>query len=220
MKNKIKPILFGTPMVQAILEDRKNQTRRLIKPQPELKENSGYNTKGAAYGVGTSKKETDHNFISCVSKIQKGDILWVRETFADLKNGHNEQYYTYKGDGYYEKPDWNWKPSIFMPKAACRIFLEVTNVRVERLQDIYEDDAINEGIDIIEQDEAYRDYDGGGWGCYATAKGSFFSLWNSINGKDSWKENPWVWVYDFKRVVKPKNFLNTNSEAVSNLNSI
>lgn len=203
MKNKIKPILFGAPMVQAILESRKTQTRRLIKPQPELTETSGFNTKGAAYGLGFSRKETDHNFISCVSKIQKGYILWVRETFADCINGHNEQYYTYKADGYYEKPDWKWKPSIFMPKAACRIFLEVTNVRVERLQDISEKDAENEGILK----------DSNGWKCYThrnfiaeKAKESFETLWHSINGKDSWEENPWVWVYDFKVIEKPSNF--------------
>jgi hypothetical protein len=108
-----------------------------------------------------------------------------------------------------------WKPSIFMPKIACRIFLEVTNVRVERLNDISESDAIAEGIyakpgsvsgtrwytKFISKTEARLE------GLFTeSAKECFKSLWESINGKESWEANPWVWVYDFKRVEKPENF--------------
>jgi len=251
MKNNIKPILFGTPMVQAILEKRKNQTRRLIKPQPE---DGTYNK------LIYKEKELTLNSLRNYAKYQIGDILWVRETTRigawDLENG--VMAFDYKASPELNNTPWNlmqepwfeeevikiadelsakginpdktghyqwepgqsplkWKPSIFMPKAACRIFLEVTNVRIERLQDISENDAINEGILK----------DGKGWKCYTlsnflaeTGKDSFETLWISINNYKSWELNPWVWVYDFKRVVKPKNFLNTNSEAVSNLNSI
>lgn len=100
-----------------------------------------------------------------------------------------------------------------MPKAACRLFLEITNIRVERLQDISEDDAIREGIksEIFTpnsekcyyfypcndlRDDSYIDL----------PKTSFYSLWQSINGPESWDENPWVWVIEFKRVNKPENF--------------
>jgi hypothetical protein len=105
-----------------------------------------------------------------------------------------------------------WKPSIFMPKKKCRIFLEITDVRVERLQDISEEDAIAEGIkktwinDDIKQCR-FKNYINDGKGSKSPID-SFNSLWVSINGKDSWKANPWVWVYEFKVVEKPKDFPN------------
>lgn len=214
------PILFSTPMVQAILEGRKTQTRRMIKPQPELTDNSGFNYKGAAYGLGFSKEGTDKNFISCVSKIQKGEILWVRETFeivpienasvyTNESNVRNEVRYKADGEDSFEK----WKPSIFMPKAACRIFLEVIDVRVERLQEISEGDAIAEGVRYWSDDNdenlldaIFKDYITGDRNLVSSYS-SFRSLWLSINGLESWDANPWVWVYDFKQVEKPDNFI-------------
>lgn len=101
-----------------------------------------------------------------------------------------------------------WKPSIFMPREAARIFLEVTDVRAERLQDISEEDAIAEGVEVIGNaigTPQYRDYlnrngdhSAGGWPVI-----SFQSLWEYINGAGSWETNPWVWVYSFKRIEKP-----------------
>jgi hypothetical protein len=97
-----------------------------------------------------------------------------------------------------------WKPSIHMPKATARIWLEITNVRVERLHDISEDDAKEEGVEKSSANiEFYRNYVDEGWEL-PTATQSFFSLWHSINGIESWKANPWAWVIEFKRIEKPK----------------
>lgn len=201
---KTKPILFSTPMVQAILDGRKTQTRRICKIQP--KEWQGYKK----YGDGTfniAGPDFDSNDIEAKYKV--GDIMWVRETTAKMFEIHEELVgkdkedmgYWYKTDGelseapfYIEGHKWN--PSIFMPREACRIFLEVTNIRVERLQDISESDAISEGINpksgVVNANHA---------------KNCFQSLWQMINGTQSWHDNPWVWVYDFKRVERPENFL-------------
>ena len=114
-----------------------------------------------------------------------------------------------------DKPLSGWKPSIFMPKEAARIFLKVTNVRVEKLQDISEEDAIAEGIAVSSKVGSdghyyYKDYNDTtdwpevGW---MHASTSFQTLWQSINAKKyPWESNPWVWVYDFERIEKPKNF--------------
>ena len=89
-----------------------------------------------------------------------------------------------------EKYGYKWKPSIFMPREACRIFLKVTNVRVERLQDISDHDVIAEGI-VMEKTP------------FIEPCNAFASLWESINGIGSWALNPWVWVYEFKQIEKP-----------------
>lgn len=162
-----KPILFNTQMVRAILDGRKTCTRRIVKPQP-----------------------TAHYGVQCIKPpYQPGDILYVRETWKKAPNG----YY------YYE--DWQrddiadvtkWKPSIHMPKEAARIWLKVTNVRVERLQDMTDDDAEAEGC---------FDYT-------STALG-FPDVWDSTIKKSDldrygWTANPWVWVIEFERFEKPK----------------
>lgn len=219
---KIKPILFSTPMVQAILNGTKTQTRRIIKKQPfnaksdiicqldDFKEG----TWGAKFKYFGEERYEITNLFKPLAQI--GDILWVRETWSLVpKSAYSKELlfpYTdssniiYKAsfDRAFSSP---WKPSIHMPKIAARIFLKVTGVRIERLQDISEKDAIAEGIKVIEVDEAYFDYEFNGEnGSYATARGSFNSLWCKINGKDSWSSNPWVWVYEFERVDKPENF--------------
>lgn len=194
---KLKPILFSTEMVQAILEGRKKMTRRVIKPQPKE--------------IGNDKllfKDRERTKVSFLNecKYQINDILWVRETYSPghIENGSNTGW-QYKADN--KGQNIKWKPSIFMPKEAARIFLKVKNIRLERLQDISEEDAIAEGIIKIadygntgyklytEPDAAYSDID---------ALESFESLWNSINGEDSWKENPYVWVIEFERIAKPE----------------
>lgn len=199
-----RPILFSTPMVQAILDGRKTQTRRIIKPQP---------TKQLSFSD-TFKKHWSENVSDLKlpyfeAKYQIGDIMWVRETWSEgcIENGEHTGI-RYKADD--ENFKVKWRPSIFMPKSACRIFLKVTNVRVERLQDISEQDAIAEGIESNENDmpayfHCYKDY------CINNnfdldALGSFQTLWQSINGKENWKSNPWVWVYDFERVERPLGF--------------
>lgn len=211
----IKEILFKTNMVQALLAGRKTVTRRIIKSRH----------KSGLFRV--CKRKTDDTITEISSldwdampmndcandiqpKYQVGDVLWVRETY-NYNPATNK--FQYKAD--YDTPAKGtrfWKPSIFMPRAAARFFLEVTAVRVERLQDITEADAIREGI------ESFRPVPGDGptqtiYKNYLTNKYtevfpvvSFMTLWESINGKGSWEANPWVWVYEFKPVEKPENF--------------
>ncbi len=240
MATQYKPILFSTEMVQAILEGRKTQTRRILKPQPDFNkawENLGFSEN--KFGIKTDLEIPDidvtGNFLGVSSpieidgfkatgmcipnipiKIHKGDILWVRETWQTTWNENKKSWDTiYKADGGYWIDDdgiMKWKPSIYMPKKRARIFLEVTNVRVERLQDITEEDAIAEGIkktwinDDIKQCK-FKNYINDGKGSKSPID-SFISLWKKINGEDSWNANPWVWVYEFKQVHHPKDFLN------------
>lgn len=138
------------------------------------------------------------------------DVLWVRETFLwvmldhapDLLEGaRNRNQYVYKAsvhqdwiDYAKEKYGYKWTPSIFMPKAACRIFLRVTARRAERLKDISRGDAMSEGCPFPNMAKGPNPIE---W---------FFNLWTSINGKDSLEKNPWVWVISFERIEKPENF--------------
>ena len=184
----IKPILFNTEMVRAIMDGRKSCTRRIIKPQPQ-----GY------FEVSEEPLyiyDTDGKQGKITPPYQPGDILYVRETWKQAPNG----YY------YYE--DWQrndiadvtkWKPSIHMPKEATRIWLRVTDVRVERLQDIDGKGCVKEGIE-----EEPLKYVGDEF-----VKGMFHDLWDSTIKKSdldrySWDANPWVWVIEFERCEKPK----------------
>jgi len=207
----MKPILFSTPMVQAILDGRKNMTRRVVKPQPRP-ENS--------YFGGEVISSTDKNLIGCVGfcrsalaisdhdyarpKYQPGDVLWVRETWAkpeDVANYHFDP--ELKPGEHLMKADMTnptditikWRPSIFMPKTAARIWLRVNDVRVERVQDITEEDAENEGISAVHHLK----------GGYHSARENFSNLWDSLNAKRGygWDTNPWVWVISFERCEKP-----------------
>lgn len=219
MATQYKPILFSTEMVQAILEGRKTQTRRIIKPQPILGDGTWDVRNIHEYFYDNGKfisvpKLNTENHKSV--KIKTGDILWVRETWQTTWNENKKSWDTiYKADGGYWIDDdgiMKWKPSIYMPKKRARIFLEVTNIRVQRLQEISEEDAIAEGIkktwinDDIKQCK-FKNYINDGKGS-KSAIDSFISLWEKINGEDSWNVNPWVWVYDFKQVHHPKDFLN------------
>jgi hypothetical protein len=124
-----------------------------------------------------------------------------RETFV-YRDKHNKFYY--KADHTEAEPYAHngWKPSIFMPRAACRLFLEITDVRIERLRDISEEDAIKEGVLHYKfcgsfSAYLYKDYSMETPG-FAYAKPSFETLWKKINGEESWTANPWVWVIEFK----------------------
>ena len=181
MKNKHVPMLFSTDMVQAIMSDTKLETRR---------------TRG-------------------LDKINVGDVIWVRETFFDATDFQDALFkdkstIIYKADETFIGRR-KWKPSLFMPKTACRNFLKVVSVHVERLQDIDEQGAINEGVlfDVIIPNinyRAYRDYTNKTDG-FVDAKSSYKSLWQKINGTDSWNKNPFVWVYKFERTEKPLDFI-------------
>ena len=193
----MRPILFSTEMVSALLDGRKSMTRRVCKHQ-----HWSHSELVAVNHNGITQK-VDRN-VSCPYG-SVGDVLWVRETWAPALGD-----YAYKAD--YSEYTLNlqknkglWKPSIHMPKKAARIFLRVMGVRVERLWDITNSNAITEGVECIEPDESYKDYESN-FGQYATARGSFSSLWVKINGQKSWDANPWVWVISFERCEKPDNF--------------
>ena len=204
----IKPILFNTEMVRAILDGRKSCTRRICKDANEctVPDMEFYNADKRTYAVHNfaDKKHTEQLSIAeRTCPICPGDILYVRETWKKAPNG----YY------YYE--DWQeddiadvtkWKPSIHMPKEAARIWLKVTDVRVERLQEITEEGAKKEGaIDnrgfIHSPDNEYDSVH--------TAREHFTEIWDSTIKKSGldrygWSANPYVWVIEFERCEKPK----------------
>lgn len=199
---KQRPILFSTEMVQAIFAERKTQTRRVIKPQPEFKDNSGFNWKGYDYGLGFSEEGTNRNFahVKCPYGIP-GDVLWVRETYCPKYFDGN--IHCYKADfnetAYEFVSEPKWKPSIHMPKDAARIWLRIKDVRVERLQDISGGECGSEGMQVTGLTLSSIEFH------WDELKRQFKSLWQSINGEKSWNDNQWVWVIEFERIEKPIN---------------
>jgi hypothetical protein len=192
-----KPILFSGPMIRAILEGRKTQTRRVVKPQPDYLWNEEPCTQASGYCKGPA------GFKSAWDAIH--NRLWVRESFwyqewLGLPSSEPQPIH-YTADGNTEcLEDYKQKPSIFMPRWASRITLEITNVRVERLQDISEADAIAEGVYTNEQaiEKLGLPSDAKLSG---TCVDKYRIVWESINGKKySWASNPWVWVISFKRL--------------------
>lgn len=178
------PILFSGEMVCNILEGRKTQTRRVINPQPrELP---------VLCGDGRWRSENGTPGFRC-RYGKPGDHLWVRETFCDV----NAELIPLKKKVYYRadkeiSPLMKWRPSIYMPRWASRITLEVVKVRVERLQDISEADARAEGVP---QCPAYTKTD-------TPYKKEFERVWDEINGKRGygWSVNPFVWVIEFRKL--------------------
>ncbi len=211
---KTKPILFSTEMVQAILEGRKMQTRRVIKGLEELQEPFFQSLVQHASGLITfSSLETDKVIEPKNPYGNVGDILWVREKFKKLVNCETGEfeYYSYYADmplKFHLQFPSKHKPSIHMPKEACRLFLKITNVRVERLWDISEEDSKAEGcsFEIVHNIKEYKDYLNPDNTFPVYAKLSFISLWEKINGVKSLEENPFVWVIEFERIEKPENF--------------
>lgn len=184
----MKPILFNTEMVKAILDGRKTQTRRILKPK--YRENE--------YGFQVITNLHDGKFVRVeyydeyeeVTRYMRppcnpGDILWVRETFDDV--GLGSPWY-YKADGDLRPECWKgerWRPSIHMPREAARIFLSVKDVRAERLKEMSANDAMDEGF---------------------TDWNEFARLWDStIKPEDidefGWNANPWVWVIEFEKAA-------------------
>jgi hypothetical protein len=248
---KERPILFSAPMVRAILEGRKTVTRRAVKPlqQPELMEDGTWFAVAQShrrYGFGVSGPDAR----SCAEALaasqccpygKPGDRLWVRETWycdhsdvqrgpylqpadmVDLDQAREDGDLVYAADGLtpYEQEQPTWKPSIHTPRWVSRILLEITAVRVERLQDISDEQAQAEGIIPVpktteDSHQFWRNYhlSGDGTFCVRTPKESFKSLWCHVAGgsfpKDeaaykasphSWDANPWVWVVEFKQVT-------------------
>jgi hypothetical protein len=201
---KERPMLFGTPMVQSVLADIKSQTRRKINIQP---------SEGQLYGKARDLQGNAHWVLGVPATIvvdvincpygTVGDLLWVRETFTEWPTGE----FQYKASTALGEELGKWKPSIHMPKKAARIWLEITDVRVERLHDISEQDAITEGIEKYGPFGEYKgsEHPAGGmmrYRAYDTAKRAYQDLWQSIYGEVDWKENPYVWVIEFKRIER------------------
>lgn len=205
-----RPILFSAPMVRALLAGTKTQTRRVIKA-PGV-----FVSSGAVDGFGVvSMYDGAIREVRCPYG-QPGDRLWVRETWqgplipeSEYTGPHERakfnlpKFCQYAADGgpapeFIDDDDnrhCRWRPSIHMPRWASRILLEVIAVRVERLQDISEADALAEGI------ESYAlNGKAGITGELNLPAGYFRYLWESINGPDSWDLNPWVWVVEFRRL--------------------
>jgi hypothetical protein len=208
-------------MVRAILEGRKTQTRRVVKPQPfeeEVETVQGDTYIRLHWGQWENPRKSAfsgncQNFPEFMQNKcpygKPGDFLWVRETWAHANPEWDLPVdYIYQADHIDPKGDAEqikWKPSIHMFRQASRITLEVTDIKIERLQDIGEDDAIAEGIEPI--DIGYRlwtDYSGdsGDYAGFKKPVDSFRSLWDSINSKQGygWEANPWCWAVSFKRI--------------------
>lgn len=197
----IKPILFNTEMVRAILDGRKSCTRRLVKNDVEAVLNSPYHK--------THPEVEDKQIISklCNPPYKTGDILYVRETWCALpvnEAGHMRGHcvYYYRADGDLRPEGWRgkWHPSIHMPKEAARIWLNVTDVRVERLKEITIDGIRNEGLSSMAVHA----------GDMEIAMEEWKNLWNSTVKKSDinyygWDANPYVWIIEFERCEKPNN---------------
>jgi len=230
---KERPILFSAPMVRAILNGTKNQTRRLVK-------NTGlYAIDASIHGDDVAKRELLNLATRCPYG-SNGDRMWVRETHAIVprtayagsdgvqqvtRTDDDHDAAIFKEGWTRSKSGFSWRPSIHMPRWACRINLEITSVRVERLQEISEPDAEAEGCERMDFEPEAHDWKicpkcggmrlhnaiGSGGGvifdvdcteCDSYVK-RYRHLWESINGPGSWDLNPWVWVVEFN-LITPK----------------
>ena len=219
---KFHQILFSTPMVQVILEGKKIMTRRMkglkvINGNADKWKFASMELMGNEELVAKFYNGEMLAYIKCpYGKI--GDVLWVRERFCNINKPEFKPEYHYFTETLdaedYDPSEWKWKPSIHMPKEACRIFLKITDIIVERLQDIREDVSYKEGIKSI---KFYRTLDHNvsyasiarltGTKCERHGVKEFHKLWDSLNEKTHpWESNPWVWVISFERCDKPENF--------------
>lgn len=199
----MKPILFNTKMVQAILDRRKTVTRRIIKGLPLDAKRIGWLTdSGNAKSYGMAAFDVNENRKYFKLPYLIGDILYVRETWQRSPAGT----YLYKTDNNGNRSNGHvtrWKPSIHMPKEAARIYLRVTDVQIERIQSISGDDCFREGALTL---KTYHKFDGDMM--QSCVPYDFFAgVWNSTLKKNEleqygWDANPYVWVYDFEVISK------------------
>lgn len=199
------PILFSTHMVRALLQGIKTQTRRLRgldyinstnpdgwefigkTPEHDVPHPADKGRNDAPWFQFSGIRNNSFTFVDQCPFGKPGDVLWVRETFA---YGYLESF-LYKATDTLEDDYQKWKPSIHMPKEACRLFLRVKEIKVERLQDISEGDAMAEGINPYT-------HNGDANGINNVA--IFRDLWISIHGQESWDLNPWVWTVEFEQI--------------------
>jgi hypothetical protein len=249
---KLKPLLMSVSMATQSRNNNKTVTRRIIKFNKKIinpiigftaMTPKGYFSVRGEHASG----EYGESFFKMPFNV--GDVLWVREEHyarglwkknGISKTGKQKYRFEIRRNEDFRYPDklppfgistgrknkigWYKRPSLFMPKAACRLFLEITKVSIERLHDISEKDIVKEGVKYnthngypvfaIEENAAYQFMPPGfklnGSGIPITEKDLLFAhfaeLWCKINGRKSWDENPWVWVVEFKKVTKPNNF--------------
>lgn len=211
IETKERPILFSAPMVRAILEGRKTQTRRIVKCLGGIRRGDRWAgpanpSSGRLVYRDGGAWDDDQEFprskpIAVCPYGRVGDRLWVREAFLPWRNSSGMSHVAaFRADGYQLEPGEKWMPSIHMPRRFSRITLEITEVRVERLQEITEEDAVAEsfgaiGDALIKSEEFGR--------THPASVHSFAQTWNAINGPDSWKLNPFVWAITF-RVLSSK----------------
>lgn len=204
----VKPILFNTEMVQAILDGRKTCTRRVIKPQPDEKHtytlgfvtDSTEKKEVGCFGFAANEYGGSIQYVKPPYRYAPGDILYVRETWCDdrqFTHASTPGRYFYKAS---ESGNFKWKPSIHMSKEAARIWLKVTNVRVERLQEIAAESALAEGADKYIHTNGELDEN--------MTITSFIGIWNNTIKKSDldrygWNANPYVWVIEFERCEEP-----------------
>lgn len=209
---KERPILFGASMVRAILEGRKTQTRRIMRPQivyVQADNRNGRGTIESAYAwppTNPRRRFLDEIAKDCPLGLPD-DRLWVREAWRAPSefNAFRPSQLPSPGRGLlgapivYEAsrhPDTGYgklRPGMFMPRWACRITLDITDVRIERLQNISDADAFAEGVQQCAIEGLASD---------GTARGTYRALWDSINGFAAWDANPWVWVITFARAER------------------
>lgn len=224
---KERGIIFNGEMVRALLDGRKTQTRRIMKVQPERSGLGLRRVVESKNGIDDGKyfwSQSDATGLKSRSKPFScpfgtvGDRIWVREAFRVHSRATDVATLVYKAS---ERNSWTeqthrvpvavcnkpatpekWTPSLHMPRWASRILLEITNVGVQRLQDISSGDAVREGICQLPASGRYCLSPGDQYfgGASHSAKEVYSWLWSSIYGEESWKTNPWVWVIEFKRV--------------------
>lgn len=200
-----RPILFSSAMVRALLARTKTQTRRVVKHRHDWYMDERADGAPWPFVRDYVHGEPDPVEVACPYGAS-GDTLWVRESFAPRYFDNGAPGYmadwTEVAAAYVPKP--KWKPSIHMPRALSRITLRVISVRVERVQDISEEDARAEGACELPLQEgapgAWWRVPGTGMGPHRSARAAFKALWESINGAESWDANPWVWCVGFERV--------------------
>ena len=206
---KERPIIFNAEMVKAILDGRKTQTRRALTAKHIHLLNVAAQA-GECYPLEDNHEGSQSYYRQFCPFGKIGDRLWVRETWAEA-GGNAPELKLYRANypahipSHYENipapEEIRWTPSIHMPRWASRINLEITNVRVERLNDISEADALAEGCVALEgcKWHTFEEANAGTPMHDHTAKDAFSSLWQSIYGEESWSSNPWVWVIEFKQ---------------------
>jgi hypothetical protein len=214
---KERGILFGSDMVRAILDGRKTQTRRPVKPQPiPFGESSPFTQSALKEHVNKPWMPVGGVFQDAWKKPfgAVGDMLWVRETWG-LMSYHDptdwcggsikgvpeselREQFLVEHAANWRLPNESsyWRPSIHMPRWASRITLEITGVRVERLQGISEEDAKREGVTPVEYEG--MEHPDNPWMSAQAHRDAFRTLWQSIYG--NWDANPWVWVYEFRKI--------------------